>query len=415
MKIKKLSLDAIFSLLLAFFVIRCTGSYIYIYIPMFLWIFLAALKHPQRFVNIFRRKNNSALLIFLLYILVICSTFGTFQNGIGNTVRYLGLFVGAIVLEYYQYEYSTLKTLVGFSAAIWGYYILKSLRFYFDNPGAARLIMSHQGEQYANVAVGGGYGLAFGCALIAVYLFGLFLTEKKEWKLSIRLILIFSIIVMVMLCLKVESTITLLALILGLFIDFSLYLMSKIGKKSRQNTVIIIFIMIIVLMLIVMFDGQIGTLLANSSITGNKVIDSRIQEIGMTLAGNQMVGDVQLRYNVYIKSLYTMFTRPLFGSIASYGFGTRIGVSGHSELLDVFALYGWPCGIAFFLWYKRNIHFQTRKYALNEGYYFVAWVLLVANQFTYWSSAWALFFIVPAVQTLYFNRDNTEMEGNERK
>ena len=112
MKIKKLSLDVFFSLVLAFFVIRCTGSYIYIYVPMLLWIVFALLKHPQRFVEIFQKKSNLTLVIFLIYILVVCSIFGTVTNGIGNVVRYLGLFIGAIVLEYYQYEYSDLKTLV---------------------------------------------------------------------------------------------------------------------------------------------------------------------------------------------------------------------------------------------------------------------------------------------------------------
>ncbi|WP_347835065.1 hypothetical protein [Gracilibacillus sp. JCM 18860] len=136
--------------------------------------------------TIITNKLIICLGMYLFYTFIVSLITEGLITSIGYSLGQLSLFIGIIMFLYYRQKYSfeTFKKLVYVLLAIWIYYCWKAIIFYNKNEFAARDIISHQGEQYGNVAIGEGYGLAFGSALLGVSIsYLLFQSISKPKKL----------------------------------------------------------------------------------------------------------------------------------------------------------------------------------------------------------------------------------------
>lgn len=393
----RFDIDMWLAYLICYLSIQCSNNSTVLFVFVIAWLSVALLKRPLNFKRELLNMECIHLYLFLLLILFFCSLYGEFHYGIGNMLRYLSLFFGGLIFRYYRNIDDKLDKLVKFTLIIWMYFSLKSIYFLSINPGAARLIVSHQGTYFEEFPIGRAYGLNFGSVIVALLLLSYICSKKLN--LINKLFCIICVIISSILCIKTESTLTIIIYFLGLLITFIL----NNAKNSRKKILIFVFIIFIVCLLISM-RTFIGKVLVNWNPTGSFNIDERIHEIGrffiyLDYSGVALGG----RIEAYLISVRTIINRPIFGSITQNGYPTSIGVSGHSELLDIFALYGFFVGLTFLLWYKNNIHYKNNKSWVFIGCEIATWLLLIVNQFAYTAGTWFVFFLIPTLKKLYFD------------
>lgn len=390
--------------LICFFSIQCSDNAFFLFAVTVLWLIIAFLQRPETFHRELLSSDCGALYLFLFMILVLCSLLGSLTNGIGNSLRYLSLFCGGLIFRYYRTSESKLKKLVIVTGVCWLFYTVKSILFFEQNPGAARLIISHQRDAFSSFPIGRAYGLTFGSVIVGTILLILLLSKKISG--IKRLGCVIGIGLSFFLCVKTESTLTIMIFIVGCTVSV-IYRNST--NKTRKFVVTLFVLAIFVLLLFL--KGSIGLTLISWNPTGVFNIDERVHEIGKALAYSDYSG-VALggRIEAYFVSINTIFRNPLLGSIFTYGYPTSVGISGHSELLDVFALYGGIVGITFIIWYKNNIHSKNYNSTVSFfGCEICCWLLIIVNQFAYTAGSWFMFFLLPAVKYLMFLNEQENM------
>ena len=394
-KLEKINAQLILTFIIEILLIRCysndlIGQSYLIFILIILWIILALFQKKSITYNI----KNLSLAVFLLWIFFLCTIFGELSNGIGNSLRYISLFFGAFLISFYKDDINNLRKVFFVAACTYGYYVVKSIIYYTLHPNVARLIISHHTDEYSQVALGGAYGLAYGAALIIVFIFMMLLLYWRCLNKKIKFFGIISSILMFILCVQIESTITIISILFGVLITLVLYSRQK-GRKSLTNGIITLFVLVILLIVVILVRDKLADWLLSINISSSSSITDRIHELAISIKSSMVTGvALSGRIKYYNIAIETIIRNPILGSIFYNGYPTQIGLSGHSELLDVFALYGFFVGLPFCIWYFSNIKLEMP--IIRVGYYFTAVCLLLLNQFTYTSGSFALFFFVPA-------------------
>lgn len=225
------------------------------------------------------------------------------------------------------------KTILSTSTLIWLYYCIKAILFYNSHVNAARNMASNIGY-YGNVAIGGGYALGFGCAILAAYFFEKFLYENYKRKYGLFCALCCLLVFMT------ESTITTIVMLTGFgysVLKFA-FLKWKIGVMLLLSGLIIVVVCLIasgiaaeILILTRNFFSEISRPYAWRAV---EIIDAimgkRIQEEGA----------ISLRAIVYKKSWDAFWLNPFDGQLTSGILFGNANVGGHSEFLDCFAQWG---------------------------------------------------------------------------
>ena len=353
--------------------------------------------------------NNSykCFLVFIVFYTV--TAYINFRRGTYVTYfAYYNILFFVIVITEYLKQCSTremiIKSIKCFMFVYMTFCII-AIVYYLKNPGLARDMASHDVEE--NLAIGGGYFLAYGSAVMCVYLFSKMINGKLKNKLSVIIICA----IMSYLVFLTESTITFLALIVG-FISSIIFKGSEDDSNSKNivlKNFIILIIAFICIILVVYNKYAIGEWILNIL---NKqeynIIYSRITDMINNLIYGTTNIHVDARSNTLSQSIEIIKQHPMIGMGYEYGYdfnmGKYLGIGNHSEILDAFARYGIFAGCLWLFPYFNTIQLIFKK---NIGCVITILIMMFFNPFLSFHSNMAMFFLIPLVEELI----NTKNKG----
>lgn len=361
----------------------------------------------------FRRILNDKKIKFLIFNLI----YAFFCGFIGGELLFsVKQFIGGVVLFspimlfiYYKDDTVRLPIILNVTILVWIITLFSAYVFYVANPSAARIIASDP-EYYSNVAIGGGYSLAYGSVLLCLMTLHCLLKHKFHfWQRSFMILLVIMCYAVVI---KTESTITFLSLLIGTV----LLLMSRRGSSRSKE----IFIGILVLIVFLLLKDAVGQLFISLSNEFEGEFGNRLSSFGSMLRGDEVGGEYsEGRMDIPLKSFKTFLENPIFGIAYMHGNyllnPMQFGAGGHCELVDFFTNYGLIGGIPLALVYFLQIknHNQT-VIDVPIGYYFAFFVMMVFNPFRAFQSNLIFFFTVPAICQILYNNSiahHTIIEG----
>ena len=299
---------------------------------------------------------------------------------------------------------TTMKNALKCCFAVFMFFSVISIYYYFKNPGLARDMASHQVE--GKLAIGGGYSLAYAVAIIGVYIFSKIINKRIKPRLTS--------FVVILLCLYLvfltESMITLLAMLAGLFIAI-LTVNDESGTFTLRDTIKYLFIFLflgITVLVVVSKRYEIAEWVLNqTSITDENVLNKRVAEIVNELVYGESTYHVDVRYATLENSVEVFLENPLIGVGHKYGYLFDVGkheymVGNHSEILDAFAKYGIVGAI---LWLQP--FFSTLKVlgVKNLGCVVTIFIMMCLNPFSVFQTAIVLFFFIPITEELLKRKD----------
>ena len=391
--------------------------YLYLMMACFIfWVLSAIITSKRGVSSLIFQKEIIVLFAFLMFLF----TFALPTAGVVFTLKIVGNFIlqfsPIIMFLFYfkMHSLSLMKTLLWVSYALWFFFVIISINFYISNPGAARLLASHQGDSFGLIAIGGGYKLAIGSSILASFLFDFSINScsSKKYKLWI----LFAVSILTIVVILTWSAITLLGLVVGILFALVIKQMkNKNGKIVLGIRSIAIFLLYFVsIFVLINFIDDIGHFIMNMTSSKENILMARLYDVGLELSS---VGNRDSSGSEYISSRvsrlfwsYDIFLEsPLIGNGYKYGYdfsaGKSYGIGNHSEWFDLFAVYGLLGGgliiLVYFNFLKKISKFHIKTSRLS--YISVLIFLGLFNPFRSFSAHFVLFFIVPATLLLYEN------------
>ena len=236
------------------------------------WTGLIALGDLKRLWNIFRVPSVIYYCIFLSFFLVGVLAGNNYLLGL----KYFGTYVLYLMI-FFMYEYYSrlendkyLKFILKY--CFWGFlfFVVIALAFYMINPGAAR-ILAREPNYYGTIIIGGGYQLAYLTTIIVSYLM------LRPTKRNILICIILAILLV-----KTQSTITIIIGLFGAFTSLLCILLRRVSKKSK---ILIWTLALLTLIFLYIFRVNIGNILIVIGGNGESSVTERINEIGSLLNG----------------------------------------------------------------------------------------------------------------------------------
>ena len=416
---KKISFSAIVFIIYSFYYISGYSSKIHNYVifALFtLWILISSIENKKIFLKSISTKSFIFLLMFLIYYFVT----SFFVAPVGYILEYIGVFLFLYSLtfqsRYYIYKRNKYEIKLLISAVIIAFSIfsLNAIRFYIMVPSAARTLASNY-YAFDNIAIGGGYSIAFGSSVLFVYFFELIIRKEpiiKRHKLKIMLLLI----ILGILILKTESTITILSTLIGAIVAILIKLyngnigyITKNTNNKKVRKVFTIVILIFTFSFLIFNTQNISFKLIN--ITNDKVdsvvarrINRMAQKIYYTSIGVSYNNYVDIRLNTVKDSWNVFLSHPLLG--IGYKCGNIFseleehGVGTHSELTDLFAQHGIIGGlfwILFIITAIKNNHSKANSYLVS------LLIMMILNPFKTFHGYCVLLFVIPLINYLINN------------
>lgn len=378
----------------------------YIQVGLYLaWLFVAMLEDRYAFKYSIQNKSNYLLLLFLAFYVFTGVLSGSAWNLITYVIVFVMLYGAFIPANYYLYRGRKKEVLfiVRTIAFVWGLFALNAILFYSVNPSAARTLAADF-YAYDSIAIGGGYAIAFGSALLAVYLVDLLLNVKVKRRQKTWCII--GIVLLLYLLIKTESTTTLIACVLGIIVSFT----RRFIKRHSYSGTGKFFSYALVLLLGIFIYANINTIggmmLANTTDT-DQLLTRRFNRIGEKLfyAGSSTSSEnyVDERWGYVLLSFNTFAENPLLGigyqSGYDYGIMERSGVGMHSEIGDTLAQYGL---IGSIIWFSMIIVTLKRMSDKKVGRSYIVSLLLMSllNPFRYFHGFFILFSFIPLMNAL---------------
>lgn len=387
----------------------------------FVWIIILFISKLD-FVNVLiNSQQYRPVLWFLLYTLICGIIGGTIIFSLKQLGSGLIAFSPIVMfLYYFRYEGSQKQRLMLRGILIiWLFYSIKSIVFFSDNVGAARILAS-DARFYGDIAIGGAYVLAYGSAILAGLAINLILDRRVNGYIDVILwILIFFI--SIILVFMTESTVTLISMLVGIIYtvifrnkkDITMVSGSTIDKKIIRRF-LIFALLLIVFLLSREFVGKEIAILA-SNIDG--IVGRRLLSFGNTLAGIEVGSDSYALNRVArnMMSLKSFFSHPLFGVCYQHGNGydyhllTEL-LGNHCEWSDALGNCGLIGGVPFLTIFIRNIRNVISLPAkISNGWIVTLLMLGLFNPFRAVQPYLVVFFIVPLVANTYqINTNNIE-------
>ncbi len=418
----KSNFDISMGFFLIFFVLLMRGLESEMYLTfafMLMWAYIAFLTDIGSFSNALKNKNMIFVYIYLIYVFIISFILEGIVTSIGFILSQLSIFVGIFMFNYYKSKYSIkgFKRLLGIVLIIWVYYCIKALIFYSRNPNAARQIISGNGDEFGAITIGEGYGLAFGCAILGVYLFSLIKVTQFKNNKGVNIIAVLVTVICFFISLKTGSTITLLAMIAGLIFSVYFNIGLKRSKPNKNSSIRIIISNISILSLLLLLAVNLKTLgqwlISLSSLFSSDLLASRIEQIGIKLLTGSSEGTLGARELLYNKSINTFLDNPLFGTSIEYGLRMNPLLGGHSELFDNIARLGLIGIVPFLLIFFVFIKNERKSYNnyTSGAYIITLLIMFILNPFNFPQAHFVLFFIIPSIGLLVSKSVN-ECRGN---
>lgn len=356
----------------------------------FLWLIIAAIVDAGRLINAFFSLPTVFYCIFLSFFCLSILVKANFSLGI----KYLGMFILYLIINLMYKYYCDLnnniymKFIMRLSFIGFMFFVIKGIFFYLFNPGAARILAGNP-EYYGNVLIGGGYQLAYLACIMCCYLM---------LRLNVKNILV--CIILSILLIKTQSTITIIIAILGM----TLSLICVILKKFKLSDRIVIGIFAVLFLIsIFILRANIGELIVLLSENGNSTIMIRLQEVGKLLQGEHLGNEsaTMLRMAVYKDSLEVIAAHPLFGELLTYGAIPGFGnTGGHSDMLDAIARWGIIMGSFFLLPFFIAINRTKKMLESGWGYTIACLILMLLNPCIGFSFSAGIFFLIPSMEKI---------------
>ena len=377
-----------------------------------IWNMSALMESTIRYRRAVQSKAIVLLLLFLVYFFLTSMFHGVLFDTLVSIASYLMQFGAIVIYKFYSQKSGNkeIKTIIGVTTILWLLTSVYAIVFYELNPSAARTLA---GDYYAygNVLIGGGYSISFGSALVIVYLFERLINNTIKTK-KIKFIVTVSIIILTTLVIKVESSLTFIAVLIGCVLCI-LRRMWK-GKEGRQQNesailklsfIIIIFILFVLLLINIQGIGSWIVEITNGGV--ENVIVRRFNRIGQKLMyfGSNIAYEnyIDTRWEFVQRSWKTFIANPLFGVGYKYGNIFSLmkvnGVGSHSELTDMLAQFGFigalPLLLVFYYGMQNGL---DKRY---DTYVLVVLFMMIVNPFKYFHTHIALFTIIPMIKILF--------------
>ncbi|MDV2582164.1 hypothetical protein [Alkalibacillus haloalkaliphilus] len=391
----------------------------FIYISAFmliLWSIFSLLVSPKKFTEILMEKKIIAFaLFFLFFVITSLPTAGLIETS-KSLGSFLILFSPMFIMSYYiRINNKFIICFILSSVLIsWMIFALRSIQFYSLNPGAART-MTSSGDIYGEVAIGGGYSLAIGSAILVVFLLELFLKGKFR-KISFVISIIF-ISLLIFLVIDTWSSITLVALIVGFFTTIAVMFSSnRDGRLSINYKSIFTQVILIIMVSVVFFNiNSISYYFMGVFSESNNKISENIYNVAASIYFNNnyiYTDELSLfnRLDLISLSIQTFLTNPLLGVGYSYSYEAPLafenGIGNHSEVFDSLAKFGLLGSIPYFFIYYYGIkaNLNNNHAIMVLAYIIVIITLAVFNPFRFFHANLVIFLVIPSFLFLYKKR-----------
>lgn len=400
-KIKLIDIATV--LFLSYVLVGSTSSdHMYIALLLFAsWIAFAILNSGRNLIRALTDKKVSLLLFYLTYAFLSGLFVGPIEFLLKQFFSGILLFSPIIVFNYYNEgkNISRLKSIVIILVVWWGVTSIRALSFYNQYEEAARDLASDT-SLYGDIAIGGGYGLAFGSAILVSFsiLYYSYLIQKKRY----RFIIWFAFLLLtIMVVFQTMSTTTFVAMVIGIIGSLMLY-------KTRTTSDVAIRMFLLLVIGVILYLSMDSLLLMMSNYFSNQegIMFSRLDSLTGMIAGDSSTGYYSSsRTQIPFDALKTFFKHPIFGVSYMHGnyyLNPRLyGVGNHCEWSDALANYGIIGGIPMLLIYIN----QCKSIFKNIGYSSFGLLLCVFilgffNPFRTFQSHLVLFFIIPAIMEI---------------
>lgn len=396
-------IDIVTVIFLSYVLMGSTASnHMYILLLLFAsWMVLAILKSGRALMRSFSEKKVSLLLFYLTYaflsgLFVAPTEFLSKQFFSG-----ILLFSPIIIFNFYNNSnrLSKLKTVVIALVLVWIVTSIRALLFYNQYDEAARELASDS-SLYGDIAIGGGYGLAFGSAILVSFsiLYYSYLIQKKRY----RFIIWFAFLLLtIMVVFQTMSTTTFVAMVVGIIGSMMLY-----KTRTISDVTIRMFLLLVIGVILYLSMDSLLLMMSNFFSSQEGIMFSRLDSLTGMIAGDSSTGYYSSnRTQIPFDALKTFFKHPIFGVSYMHGnyyLNPRLyGVGNHCEWSDALANFGIIGGIPMLLIYIN----QCKSIFKNIGYSSFGLLLCVFilgffNPFRTFQSHLVLFFIIPAIMEI---------------
>jgi len=419
---EKLSVLDYISIIFAVYMMSGSSSDLYMYIGaalFLLWIAVGIFTEFESFSKIIMEKTVILLLIFSVFMFLQTIQVGGYVRGAKQAMSILINFSPLFIFLYYKTSgyIERLKKVLLATLCGWAYFCFVALFFYEQYEDAARN-MAGGTDEYGVLAIGGGYALAYGSAILCVFLLSLRISKKHTdifdfkgnyVKIIYKFIFWTYILLTFFLVIETKSTMTIIFMIVGLVICIAFFpnKINEAGEKvySTRN-VISLFIVAISVIGLTIYTKEIGQFIVD--ITKDNVDDvvfNRLHGMGSYLVYGDDYGSTsfQNRLNLPLASLSVFLDNPIFGVGHLHGNGhfhpSLFGIGNHCEWADILGNYGLIFGGILLYVYssvifkKKNDSERTVSSAWKWSYVGLG----LFNPFLSFNSILIVFFVIPAV------------------
>lgn len=336
---------------------RVISTYLSTYFYMLVLVLLAVI---IVFANRKRSLNRNAYFLLPFLGWKMLTLFITGESmimwGYQSLIELIPIIIGVYILQYRRQEISMYGKVIVSAFIVT---IVTTIVGLISNPGAARwlaTVSSPDDPRYIMYGMQnmGGYELIYSVIL----LYPLVVFAYKQKKLNVVQTLCLSIGIFFLVLLSEYTTAFLLFLLTTL-----LFLVKRDLRKSH-----LVLLMIVAVIFSVLFSNAISQLLTGlAELLDSEIISTRLQALAGGRTGLETAEDN--RMGLYLKSLNTFLSHPLFGTFLQGG----TGIGGHSFILDMLAQYGMLGVAVLFCMYRKIYTLFYKQYSNRQGYGYVLW------------------------------------------
>lgn len=395
--------------------------YIAIALLMF-WLLLQKIAYNRKAVFKTQNKTWTCVLIYAGYLFIV----GLPNGNLYFSMKQVGamLILYSPILFYLQcqsYCYDKKRKILQIILVACIVFNIVSLFAYEQWDINARALASNR-DRYGDIAIGGGYGLAYSSAILSVVFLDLIAARivPPAFRIHVNL---FVVAIMGAVVFFTRSTVTLLCWIVGLFVCFLLRPLSK-NKRGLRVFIRILLIALIVLLIIIAFGiDDIGLWLLEKTSNSNDQMTRRLNSFASWLTYGSERSDSEYflgRFDLPAMSLETFIRNPVFGVAHLHGnnytSSRAYGISQHGEWADALGNYGLLGGIPFLLIYIYSI---SNTVKMQKGKLSIAWCVIliligVFNPIRGYNVNLTVFYIIPMLLDVV-SHSNDGMNFEHRK
>lgn len=352
-------------------------------------------------------KSWNHFMLFMAFYIVTSLFNLNVQNLYVYSAYYILVFFPILICEYLKMMSSSmiLRSLKCF-LIVFACFCIIAIGFYIANPGLAREMAGQEIED--QMAIGGGYLLAYAAAILGVYFFSKLINKR----ISRRPAYIVFCIICVCVVYLTQSSITTLAMFIGIVIS----LIMK-GRETSGNPIEgvlkigFIGIFVFILVCVIVYNKYAIAEWVLDFIEGkdSNVLFKRIGEIVNSFVYGKKSWHYEDRTETLTESIALIKQYPIFGVGYKYGYvysqGMYWGLGNHSEILDALARYGIVGGVLWLSPYFRTLKQIFRK---NLGCAITILMLMYFNPFVSFHSNAVMFFFIPLCEEILRRRNQHE-------